>query len=259
MKKVNVILFASASLSAKEGDKDKQKSIEKLLESPVCKGPLIVINKDVFSATELAEWEVTNVKYYCNMVLTAGDSATCKNYAVVDLSLISNHTSVASDWLEKNTDNICYKASYPIIENDHEVTKLPIIDLINKSISSGLSLHMTLEDFISKIANYDVFNYERYINFSIDPATNIPVFESYNRFAPNLYSFSLPSIKAIVAKYGIDIKDFVKYQIDLVKIEDPTTAKVTIGFKITNGAIVGYYDYSTDPSGNPPRTLRNFR
>jgi len=113
---------------------------------------------------------------------------------------------------------------------------------------------MSLQKFVSKVPNFDVYYYQKYINFSIDPATNIPVQEPGNKFDGSLYSFSVPSIKAIADTYNIDTKEFDKFDVDLVKVVH-TDGKVTVGFKISNGAIsLGYYDYSTDPSGTPPHT-----
>lgn len=263
MKKIVFILIVLLSFSAcqqtdnkKEKPKTtKKKEVKGLIASPGIE-LLIVINTDVFTGDELKVWEDENKVYYSAATIEPATCTSCNNKVAIDLSKISDNNEVLANWLRENTDNICYQASYPLIEKDHNVSQdeviKPAIDLALANINP-VKLHITLKELIDKIANYDVLNYQKYINFSIQKDTDTPVFESVCKFKRDKFSFSIPSIKSIVAVNKIKPEEYKDYSLDIVKIKCGGRDSLGFTFSKTDSAgtikILNYYDYSTDPTG----------
>lgn len=247
---VSIFLFAFKCNDTSSEKQKKQGPSAAALAA--CSDALIVINKDNFdqdpASDEFTKWESINQQYYCDAPVT---SAECANYVVIDLFKISTTNDVkVAKWLKANTDYICYDASYGSIEKKHEITDVALKNKVTAAISAGEDTSMSFKDFIGLIKYYDDFNYEMYLNFTIDASKKIS-FKPVNKYVKGMRSFSLPSIKSVVSVNKIPEADFYKYLIRFVEIENSTGEKV-IAFRLDKGSsVVKYYDYSTNP-GHPP-------
>lgn len=251
MKRILTLSFAFLLLTAFECNKSTDNETSETKQAGTPKKALdeyIVIDKDKIDPADFTAWHAANSPYYSTTTLSSSicENAQKDNIIIIDLTKVGVTDTTVAKWLKANTDYICFDDSYPFIEKAHVITDADMQKRVNDAITNKQETHINFQTFVDDIKYYDGFNYEMYLNFTVDTSKKIS-FKPVNRYVKGMRSFSLPSIKSVVARYGIKAENFYLYTINFVEVKD-TNGLDAIAFRLDKGAtIVGFYDYSTNP------------
>jgi hypothetical protein len=203
---------------------------------------IVVIDKSKIDEFDL--WEAENSASYCHKQIL---NPKCSNTLVIDLNKVGNSDENIAKWLKKNTNYICFNDTYKFIENSHSIIKTSIQGAINSEISAGRSTPYTFNEFKKEIVDFDLYNYEKYIQPYFDTTEKKIKFKPVDPYKSGLKCYSIPLFKSILSNHTISNLDTCV--LDFATIKNKKNVDVIV-FKVTIGStVIGFYNYSTDPSG----------
>jgi len=279
MKKIIFLFALMATLGCQQVQSQKSKKVNtdnlnQLVEKELIRirrgcNDIVVIDLNKIPPGNREQWLIDN-NYGCIRELKAAAqhciyNETCSDDTkVIDLQLIKDKINsededannlARADWLNKNGDNICYKATYPHFMENHEITSVALRDEMVKVPHYDIKLADLKTDIDNKantkfktqgVKYFDDDKYNIYAKITVEEG--VIVVKVVEKFTGES-CYSIPFLRSIQTLFCSGTTPDPTVVLELY----PFVYKgdYFVGFKVhkdtANGGGVYFLNYSTDP------------
>lgn len=215
---------------------------------PACNtlGRIIVIDYDRTNSS----WRNQNASFICTNSNPEACTGTncCTNLLYIDIENVNQNQKVY-EWLNTNQSLICFDDSYSYIEKCHYVNPSTnnysdLLNSLNNEVIKKNFFGYTYDELRNLIPDFDTYKYDRYI--VLKQNINKEVELNLEQFSENNSNFSVPFIRSIAKKIGLQPSDYRNCFLKFIYFV--TSGKTETYLMVTFDGKEYIYDFSGEPS-----------